>query len=71
MVWLYERTESLLAVILMHMSLVVCMIAIEPPLTGSALLIYILFWTTILWAVVLIGGWLSKRRLSTVNSPVS
>ncbi|TNF38457.1 MAG: CPBP family intramembrane metalloprotease [Deltaproteobacteria bacterium] len=56
MVWLYRRTESLLAVILMHASLVVCMIALEPPLDGSALLTYILSWTAVLWAVVAIGG---------------
>lgn len=61
MVWLYKRTESLPAVILMHMSLVVCMIAIEPPLQGRALLTYILSWTAVLWAVVGIGGMLTQR----------
>jgi membrane protease YdiL (CAAX protease family) len=56
MVWLYKRTSSLPAVILMHMSLVVCMIAIEPPLKGLSLLAYILAWTAVLWIVVWIGG---------------
>ena len=56
MVWLYGKTESLLLVILMHMSLVVCMIAIEPALDGTALLTYILSWTGVLWAIVGIGG---------------
>lgn len=61
MVRLYRRTKSLPAVILMHMSLVVCMIAIEPPLEGEALLTYILSWTGVLWAVVALGEYRSRR----------
>lgn len=60
MVRLYKRTQSLLLVILMHMSLVVCMIVIEPPLQGWSLLTYILSWTVVLWAVVFIGGMLNR-----------
>lgn len=56
MVWLYSRTESLPAVVLMHMSLVTCMIAVEPPLKGLSLLAYIISWTAVLWLVVWIGG---------------
>lgn len=62
MVWLYNRTDSIPAVVIMHMSLVVCMIAIEPPLKGSALLTYILSWTVVLWIAVLIGGWLCRKN---------
>ena len=61
MVWLYSRTKSLPAVILMHMSLVVCMIAIEPALEGAALLTYILSWTTVLWMVIGIGGYYAQK----------
>lgn len=62
MVWLYQRTQSLLLVLLMHMSLVVCMIAIEPPLEGSRLITYILSWSIVLWLVVAIGGMVIKKR---------
>lgn len=67
MVWLYKRTDSLPAVILMHMSLVVCMIAIEPPIEGRALLVYIFSWTAVLWTVVGIGSYL-VRRMGTDRS---
>lgn len=60
MVWLYKRTQSLLLVILMHMSLVVCMIAIEPPLQGMSLLTYILTWAAVLWTVI--GGVIFRER---------
>lgn len=66
MVWLYKRTQSLLLVILMHMSLVVCMIAIEPPLQGMSLLTYILTWAAVLWVVV--GGVIFRER--TKNSEI-
>ena len=56
MVWFYSkmRKKSLevLLMILMHTSLVFCMIAIEPPLYDSELLTYILSWTVVLWLTV-------------------
>ncbi len=64
MVWLYRRTDSLFAVILMHTNLVVCMIALEPSLEGGALLTYILSWSAVLWAVVAVGGLWSGRASS-------
>ncbi len=62
MVWLYSRTKSLSAVILMHMSLVVCMMAIEPALEGAALITYILSWTAVLWVAVGISGVLGRKK---------
>lgn len=56
MVWLYIRTRSLPLMILMHTSLVFCMIVIEPHLQGSDLLKYILSWTVVLWIVVWLGA---------------
>ena len=59
MVWIYSRMKrsgALMMMILMHTSLVFCMIAIEPPLQGSDLLIYILSWTVVLWLVVWLGA---------------
>lgn len=49
MVWLYSRTRSLPVVILMHTNLVLCMVAIEPPLHGAALITYTLTWSAVLW----------------------
>ena len=51
MVWIYDRSESLFVVILMHVSLVTSLILIEPPLTGEALLTFILLKAAILWAI--------------------
>jgi membrane protease YdiL (CAAX protease family) len=55
MVLLYARTKSLTLMILIHASLVFCMIAMEPHLQGSDLLKYILSWSVVLWLVVWIG----------------
>lgn len=60
MVWFYSKMMkrslalALLLMILMHTSLVFCMIAIEPPLHDSELLTYILSWTVVLWLTVLL-----------------
>lgn len=49
MVWVYSRTESLLIIILMHMSLVLTMTIIDPELGGWSLLSFILARAAILW----------------------
>lgn len=55
MVWVYNRTESLLLAIVMHMSLVLTMAAIDPELSGWYFLMFILARAVILWiAVVLV-----------------
>jgi membrane protease YdiL (CAAX protease family) len=52
MVWVYDRTESLLVTILMHVSLVASTVIVEPPLTGGSILTYILVRAAVLWVVV-------------------
>jgi membrane protease YdiL (CAAX protease family) len=52
MVWVYDRTGSLLVAIVMHVSLVASTVIVEPPLTGGALLTYILVRAAVLWVVV-------------------
>lgn len=52
MVWVYDRTESLLVVMLMHVSLVAAMVFFDPPLTGWGLLTYLLARAAVLWVVV-------------------
>jgi membrane protease YdiL (CAAX protease family) len=54
MVWVYDRTGSLLVAMLMHVSLVASTVIIEPPLTGGALLAYILVRAAVLWIVVVV-----------------
>lgn len=52
MVWVYDRTESLLITMLMHMSLVASIAILEPRLSGGALLAYVLGWAAVLWVAV-------------------
>jgi membrane protease YdiL (CAAX protease family) len=61
MVWVYDHTESLLVVILMHASLVFSTLALPSmALTGVPLLTWLLVWAAVLWgvvgAVVVAGG---------------
>lgn len=53
MVWVYDRTESLLVTILMHASLDVSMLILPSmELSGMALLTWILVWAVVLWIAV-------------------
>lgn len=52
MVSVYQQTESLLVVILMHVSLVASLIILEPALKGEELLAYILVKAVVLWLIV-------------------
>ena len=67
MVWVYERTGSLLVAMLMHASLTASTLSVAPlVISGVALLTYQLVWAALLWvfvgAVALAqGGHLSRR----------
>jgi uncharacterized protein len=54
MVWVYERTESLLVAILMHVSLVASNTVLVPLTLSKALplVTYDLLWAAVLWVVV-------------------
>jgi uncharacterized protein len=52
MVWVYDRTESLLVAMLMHVSLVASNVILVPLATGVALVTYDLVWAAVLWVVV-------------------
>jgi len=52
MVWVYDRTESLLVAMLMHASLTASMITLPPVVTGVAYVTYNLVFTVVLWVVV-------------------
>lgn len=62
MVWVYQNTKSLLIVVLMHASLVFSMIAIEPVLKDSNLLIFILSKAALLWVIVFAVNMLGFKR---------
>jgi len=65
MVWVYDRTGSLLVVVLMHASLVMCTLSIVPStLTGPPLLTWLLAWAAALWAAVGVFAAVSGGRLS-------
>ena len=51
MVWVYDRTGSLLIAILMHASLTASMLFIGPPVVGGALLMYDLVFAVLLWGI--------------------
>ena len=61
MVWVYNRTESLLVALLMHVSLVATLTIIDPSLTGGGLLTLILVRAIVLWVIVAVVT-LSQRR---------
>ena len=61
MVWLYRQTNSLLLVILAHVSLVVTTTVLVPmTLTGTSLLIWLISWSAMLWLVVIVLQYAGK-----------
>ena len=53
MVWVYDRTQSLLLAMLMHASLVTFWLAATPArIAGLALVAWYLAWAAVLWAAV-------------------
>jgi membrane protease YdiL (CAAX protease family) len=64
MVWVYERTESLLVGMLMHVSLTASLIILRPAVTGMALVVYELAWAGSLWAIMATIAVLGLRRRS-------
>lgn len=64
MVWLYNRTESILIIILTHVSLVFTTTVIVPmTLTGKALLTWIITWGVILWISAFVVLIVNRRIL--------
>jgi hypothetical protein len=68
MVWVYDRTASLLVAMLMHASLSASTLILQPPLTGAPFLTWNLALTAILWVVAAAialnnGGQVSRQPL--------
>jgi membrane protease YdiL (CAAX protease family) len=71
MVWIYDRTGSLLVAVLMHASLIATQLIVRPAVTGEATtLVWVLGWAAALWVVVAVvavatGGQFTRRSLGT------
>lgn len=63
MVWLYDHTDSLLLVIIMHASLTGSTLTLQPTTTGMETVIYDLVLATLLWLIV--GALLLAERKRT------
>jgi membrane protease YdiL (CAAX protease family) len=73
MVWVYDRTGSLLVAVLMHASLIATQLIVRPAVTGEAAsLVSILTWAAALWLVVAVvavatGGQFTRGSLRSTN----
>ena len=69
MVWVYDRTESLLVCVLMHASLMASLSVFVPAeLSGSTLLTWIFTWAAALWVVVRVGSKVREEFLSGMST---
>ena len=65
MVWVYDRTESLLLAMLMHGSLTATQLILMPvPTPGMSVLTSILAWAAALWIVVVMIAVASRWQIS-------
>ena len=66
MVWVYDRTESLLVAMLMHVSVTAGTLILWPMTTGGGLMIYDFVFAAAVWVVIaaiaLGGGWQVSRQ---------
>jgi uncharacterized protein len=62
MVWVYDRTDSLLLAILMHVSITASTLVLTPRATGVHLLAYGLVFAAAVWAVIAVAGVGKGRR---------
>jgi membrane protease YdiL (CAAX protease family) len=67
MVWIYDRTESLLVVTIMHVSLVATTGIIDPVLEGVSLLIFLLAKAVVFWIIVVAVLLTQRRRVQPVS----
>jgi membrane protease YdiL (CAAX protease family) len=71
MVWVFDRTGSLLVAVLMHASLIANQLIVAPAVTGDATtLVWVLGWAAALWAVVAVvavgtGGQFARQPFRT------
>ncbi len=63
MAWIYDGTESLLVVMLMHVSLVATLAILDPSLTAIELLVFILARAIVLWGIVAAVTLANRKQL--------
>ena len=68
MVWVYDRTKSLLVVMLMHVSLVVTSIIINPSLVGGEGLAFILVRAVVIWMIVVVVAMSNRKQVEKGDS---
>jgi len=68
MIWVYDHTESLFVVILMHTSLVATLMIIDPVLSGGSLVIFILVRAAVLWVIAGMVTAARRQKLETVGN---
>lgn len=65
MVWVYDHTESMLVVMLMHVSLVAAQFTLFPTaLAGMTALTAILTWAVVLWTIVTAVALTNRRQIT-------
>ena len=70
MVWVYDRTDSVLLTILMHASLIAFWTAFTPVgIAGAPLVIWYLAWAVLLWVVVAAVAIANSGRLQRQSPP--
>lgn len=70
MVWLYDRTESLLVAMLMHASLNAFWLASTPPgMTPVDVVVWYVAWAVLLWGIVAAVAVANHRQLSHLGKP--
>jgi len=61
-VWVHDRTGSLLVAMLMHASLTASLIILRPGATGMGLVLYEVMWAGVLWGVMAAAVAVTARR---------
>jgi uncharacterized protein len=68
MVWLYDRTESLLMVMIMHAGLSATSLILQPQTTGAEVVAYDLVFATALWLLVAVVAAANHGQLKSRDS---
>ena len=70
MVWVYERTQSLLLAYLMHVPIsTTTFILVSEATPGTGAVIKVLVWGAVLWAIVGVVAWANGGHLTHRSYP--
>lgn len=68
MIWVYDNTDSLLVVVLMHATLVATLMSIDPVLSGGPLLTFILVRAVMLWIFAAVVTAARRQKFEMVEN---